>query len=280
MNYSSGRWSITPAVKNLLIINVLVFFAANVFEGSLGIDFNKTFGLHYYLADSFGVWQFVTFMFLHSGFSHVFFNMFAVYMFGRIIEQVCGTQKFLIYYFVTGIGSGIIQEVALYFDINPFIEAVDKLLSETTLENLQNFFYNEGAAFSSESAVALKSFITEYNSLCNTDLESATSLARKFLIEYQAMFIEAHVTIGASGAVFGVLLAFGMLFPNMVIMLLFPPIPIKAKYFVMAYGLLELFQGIANFSYDNVAHWAHLGGMLFGFFLIRHWRQGGNQSYY
>lgn len=280
MNYSSGRWSITPAVKNLLIINVLVFFAANVFEGSLGIDFNKTFGLHYYLADSFGVWQFVTFMFLHSGFSHVFFNMFAVYMFGRIIEQVWGTQKFLIYYFVTGIGSGIIQEVALYFDINPFIEAVDNLLSETTLENLQNFFYNEGAAFSSESAVALKSFITEYNSLCNTDLESATSLARKFLIEYQAMFIEAHVTIGASGAVFGVLLAFGMLFPNMVIMLLFPPIPIKAKYFVMAYGLLELFQGIANFSYDNVAHWAHLGGMLFGFFLIRHWRQGGNQSYY
>lgn len=280
MNYSSGRWSITPAVKNLLIINVLVFFAANVFEGSLGIDFNKTFGLHYYLADSFGVWQFVTFMFLHSGFSHVFFNMFAVYMFGRIIEQVWGTQKFLIYYFVTGIGSGIIQEIALYFDINPFIEAVDNLLSETTLENLQNFFYNEGAAFSSESAVALKSFITEYNSLCNTDLESATSLARKFLIEYQAMFIEAHVTIGASGAVFGVLLAFGMLFPNMVIMLLFPPIPIKAKYFVMAYGLLELFQGIANFSYDNVAHWAHLGGMLFGFFLIRHWRQGGNQSYY
>lgn len=280
MNYSSGRWSITPAVKNLLIINVLVFFAANVFEESLGIDFNKTFGLHYYLADSFGVWQFVTFMFLHSGFSHVFFNMFAVYMFGRIIEQVWGTQKFLIYYFVTGIGSGIIQEVALYFDINPFIEAVDNLLSETTLENLQNFFYNEGAAFSSESAVALKSFITEYNSLCNTDLESATSLARKFLIEYQAMFIEAHVTIGASGAVFGVLLAFGMLFPNMVIMLLFPPIPIKAKYFVMAYGLIELFQGIANFSYDNVAHWAHLGGMLFGFFLIRHWRQGGNQSYY
>lgn len=279
MNYSSGRWSITPAVKNLLIINVLVFLAANVFENSLGIDFNKTFGLHYYLAENFGVWQFVTFMFLHSGFSHVFFNMFAVYMFGRIIEQVWGTQRFLIYYFVTGIGSGIIQELALYFDINPFIVAVDNFLSDPSTANLQQFINNEGAAFSSASSVALSSFINEYNSLCNTDLESATALARKFIIEYQAMFIEAHVTIGASGAVFGVLLAFGMLFPNMTIMLLIPPIPIKAKYFVLGYGLIELFQGVANFSYDNVAHWAHLGGMLFGFFLIRHWRKTGEMPY-
>ncbi len=265
--------SITPAVKNLLIVNLLIYFGAIVMRNNLGIDLDLWFGLHYYQSDYFAPWQFITFMFLHGSLTHVFFNMFAVFMFGRTIEQVWGTQKFLIYYFVTGIGSGIIQQFALYFDISPFINGVDAFLSNPTTDSLQAFINNEGAAFSQTSALALQSFIDEYNNLINTNPDKATTLARDFLVEYQKMFIDAHNTIGASGAVFGLLLAFGMLFPNMVIMLMFPPIPLKAKYFVIGYGVLELFSGIANSQYDNVAHWAHLGGMLFGFFLIKKWKE-------
>ncbi len=264
--------SITPAVKNLLIINVLLYLLAVVMRSSMGIDLDAWFGLHYFQSNYFAPWQFITFMFMHGSFWHVFCNMFAVYMFGRTIEQVWGTPKFLIYYFVTGIGSGIVQQVALYFDIAPFIEAVDAYLSNQTTESLQNFI-DEHGAFSQASVYAMSTFTSKYNALAATSMTEANAYAREFIMEYQQLFIDAHNTIGASGAVFGLLLAFGMLFPNMVIWLMFPPIPLKAKYFVLGYGLLEFFSGIANTQYDNVAHWAHLGGMLFGFFLIRKWKE-------
>lgn len=267
-------FQLTPAVKNLLIINILVFGASVVFRSSLGVDLNDTFGLHYYLSDDFGAWQFITFMFMHGDLSHVFFNMFAVFMFGRTIEDYWGTKRFLIYYFATGIGSGIIQEVALFFDISPFIRAVDAYLSNPSTEALNDFFAANGP-FSTESIMAYRAFASEYNALLATDMSQAQALARGFMEEYQAMFIDAHVTIGASGAVFGILLAFGMLFPNQIIMLMIPPIPLKAKWFVLIYGLIELWGGIANSSADNVAHWAHLGGMLFGYFLIKKWKNNG-----
>ena len=122
-------------------------------------------------------------------------------------------------------------------------------------------------------AELVSGFVSSYNGLINGDPAAATSIAREFLVQYQEAYIDAHVTIGASGSVFGVLLAFGMLFPNMYLMLLIPPIPIKAKYFVIGYAVIELFMGVQNFAADNIAHWAHLGGMLFGFLLIKFWQK-------
>lgn len=275
MNRVSNPFQMSPVVKNLLIINALICLAYYVFKSTYGIDINKLFGLYYYQSGEFGIWQFVTFQFMHGGFEHLFFNMFAVFMFCRVLEDVWGAKKFLIYYLVTGIGSGIIQQVALYFDISPIFTAVDAYLSNPSTDALQAFF-SEYPAFSSESQNALNSFIYKYNAICNQDIVSANAMARDFLASYQTMFVDAHVTVGASGAVFGLLLAFGMLFPNQIIMLMIPPMPIKAKYFVIIYGAIELFAGIGSFGYDNVAHWAHLGGMLFGYFLIRKWKRNNN----
>lgn len=271
MSYMSSQWQLPPVVKNLLLINALIFLAHYVIDSTFGVDINDIFGLHYWISGEFGIWQFVTFQFMHGGFDHVFFNMFAVFMFGRVLESVWGAKRFLFYYLVTGIGSGVIQQFALYFDINPIFEAVNNCMTNLSTDSISAFL-REYAPFNMESAQLCNSFINEYNAVCHTNPMQAGALAREFLEKYQTMFVDAHVTVGASGAVFGLLLAFGMLFPNQVIMLLIPPIPIKAKYFVLIYGALELFAGIGSFGYDNVAHWAHLGGMLFGFFLIRKWR--------
>lgn len=261
----------TPAVKNLLIINVLFFAAAIVMQRSLNIDLDTYLGLHYVSARDFGLWQFVTFMFMHANISHIFFNMFALWMFGTAVEDALGTKRFVAYYMACGIGSGIIQELAVGFDLRPMIAAVDTLLNDPTTANIQDFLTTTVRVVSVESQQAITQFVSSYNSIAATDPAAAASMARDFAMKYQELYVNANVTVGASGAVFGILLAFGMIFPNLRIMLLFPPIPMKAKWFVLVYGLLELFGGIHGSDYDNVAHWAHLGGMLFGFVLLRLW---------
>lgn len=261
----------TPVVKNLLIINVLFFAATIVMQRSLGLDLENLLGLHYVRASDFGFWQLVTFVFMHANVSHLFFNMFALWMFGTAVEDAVGTKRFLAYYMACGIGSGIIQEIAVGIDLRPIIAAVDTLLSDTTTANIQEFLSTTIRIVSIESQQLVDTFIKEYNGTVGSDPMAAEVMAREFAIKYQDMYINANVTVGASGAVFGILLAFGMIYPNLRIMLLFPPIPMKAKWFVLVYGLLELFGGIHGSDYDNVAHWAHLGGMLFGFLLLRMW---------
>ncbi len=276
MNFrSSGFGGLTPVVKNLLVINVLVFFATYVLGSSMHISLNDLFGLRFFMADKFSPFQLITYMFLHADLSHIFFNMFAVFMFGRVLEQVWGGKRFLVFYLVTGIGAGLTHMVAQYFEVQPFIKAVDSCMSQSSHESLVAFLENYGKPYSFEAQRLLKGFIESYNQLAITNPEQALSLSREFLPQFEAEYLNAHVTVGASGAVFGILLAFGMLFPNVELMLLFPPIPIKAKYFVFIYGGIELFMGVKNFAFDNVAHWAHLGGMLFGFFLIRYWKNKG-----
>lgn len=275
MSYVSSPWQLPPVVKNLLIINALICLAYYVVRSTFGLDINDIFGMYYWQSEEFGIWQFVTFQFMHGGFEHMFFNMFAVFMFGRVLESVWGAKRFLKYYLITGIGSGLIQQVALYFDINPIFEAIDAYLSSPSTEGM-NVFLSQFPAFNYESAMALSDFTNRYNAIVNQDMVAANALAHDFLEQYSRMFVDAHITVGASGAVFGLLLAFGMLFPNQIIMLMIPPIPIKAKYFVIIYGAIELFAGIGSFGYDNVAHWAHLGGMLFGFFLIRRWKRNND----
>jgi len=254
MRYGASPFTgIPPVVKNLLIINVLFFFASIILYSTFGIRLEEYLGLHVPMADKFGPHQIITYMFMHSypGLSHLFFNMFALFMFGRMLETVWGSKRFLIYYMITGMGAAVIQIITQYIEIMPMLHDITTAMNNPSYENLKIFFHLEP----------------------NQTLSA--EIARESLMRFRTDYLNAHVTVGASGAVFGILLAFGMLFPNTRLMLLFPPIPIKAKYFVIMYGVAELFLGVTNFSLDNVAHFAHLGGMLFGFVMIKYWQKKG-----
>jgi len=276
MNYrSSFLGGIPPVVKNLLIINTLVFFATAVMQSSLGIDLNELAGMHFFLSKAFNPVQLVTYMFLHANLSHIFFNMFAVYMFGRVLEQVWGSKRFLIYYLVTGIGAGVMQQIVQYIELKPFLDAVDFYMQNPSHEDLVVLLRDYLHPASIEMVRGMQEFTRSYDQMAASDPQGALQMSLDFVSRFKVEYLNAFVTIGASGAVFGILLAFGMLFPNTVLMLLFPPIPIKAKYFVMIYGVMELFFGMGIFKADNVAHWAHLGGMLFGYFMIRYWQKKG-----
>lgn len=218
----------TPVTTNLIIINVLMLFASFVL-GARGYDLDNLLGLHYYDAPRYSPYQMLTYMFMHANLSHLFFNMFSLYMFGRLLEMVWGGGRFLIYYLVTGVGAAITQELAWRFGI-----------VETELARFQAL---------------------------DPDFSYAQLLAEA------PNYFNPLVTVGASGAVFGILLAFGMMFPNATLFLLFPPIPLKAKWLVIGYGVIELLAGVAGTTGDNVAHFAHLGGMLFGLVLILIWRK-------
>lgn len=211
--------NLPTVTRYLLIANFIVFFLT-AFLRRYGIDLNGLCGLHYITANSFHWWQPFTYMFLHADFSHIFFNMFAVWMFAPVIEQKWGARRFLIYYLVCGLGAVVIQEAVW--------------------------------------ALMLSNLATHY---------SAESVA-----QYAFMLN----TIGASGAVFGILFAFGWLFPDIPMFILFIPIPIRARVFVIIYALIELFAGlgsVAGITADHVAHFAHLGGMLFGWLLILYWKK-------
>lgn len=239
-NRSGFLSNIPPVTKNIIIINVLFFLATVVAERS-GLDLYKYLGLHYFTSSNFNPIQFITYMFMHGDFSHIFFNMFAVFMFGVTLEQVWGSKRYLIYYFITGIGAALIQELVCGIRIHD-------LMGHLPAEAM-DIVKKEGVKLIEQDKNYVDSMLGSLNALVNSP------------------------TVGASGSVFGILLAFGMLFPNSSIFVMFIPIPIKAKYFVIFYGLLELYLGFANHSGDNVAHFAHLGGMLFGFFLIKYWRK-------
>ncbi|MFO8001581.1 MAG: rhomboid family intramembrane serine protease [Marinilabilia sp.] len=275
---------LTPAVKNLLLINVIFYVASLVFFSTFGFRIEDHLGLHLPTSESFNPFQLVTYMFLHAYFSpasgiiffHLFFNMFALFMFGRMLETVWGPKRFLIYYFVTGIGAALIHLLTQYIEVMPVMNAITEYMNNASHENLQAFLDQYYEPRSMEMKQNYDQFAQSYNELLKSDPERAISLSKDFLVQYRKDFLNSFVTVGASGSVFGILLAFGMLFPNAQLMLLFPPIPIKAKYFVIIYGVIELFMGVRNFAMDNVAHWAHLGGMLFGFILIKYWKNKGN----
>ncbi|MCK4921419.1 MAG: rhomboid family intramembrane serine protease [Bacteroidales bacterium] len=233
-----------PVVKNLLIINGLMFLGLFGFESAFGIDLNRVLGLFYFKSPYFEPYQIVTHMFMHGSITHIFFNMFALWMFGRVLEQVWGSKRFLIYYFATGLGAASLHMLVNHITLAP---ALKQVIEAYGIENFDE---------------------TTINQLLNT----GTLIAQKVGI---GLYVP---TVGASGAVFGLLLAFGMLFPNTRLMLLFPPIPIKAKYFVMGYGAIELYLGLTQPG-SNVAHFAHLGGMLFGFLLIKYWKTNSSNFY-
>jgi len=220
--------NIPTMTKNLLIVNFLAFIATWVLERS-GIDLTSLLGLHFFLASDFHIYQFVTYMFLHGGLTHILFNMFALWMFGSVIERVWGPNKFIFYYIVCGVGAGVTQEIVQY--------------ANYVLEDLSAYQYiNAGGVQMTTDA-----------------------------------YINLWTTIGASGAVYAILLAFGMIFPNERLFIIPFPFPIKAKWLVVGYIAIELFSAMSGPG-DGVAHMAHLGGMLFGFLLIRYWQKHPDSS--
>ncbi len=264
-----------PVVKNLLIINGLFFLATIAVGNAFGIDLYRLLGLHFPGAHSFAPYQFITYMFMHGGFTHLFFNMFALWMFGNVLENVWGPKRFIIYYIVTGLGAALLHYAILYYQMLPTLRAVNVLLENPDHESLRVFFESDYFKVTSiEIQNSFRMFLRDYNALINEAPNEAMVRAINFLNQYKIDFLNAPVVVGASGAVFGILLAFGMLFPNSMIYLFFA-IPIKAKYFVMMYGAMELYFGIANRPGSNIAHFAHLGGMIFGFLLIRYWKSKG-----
>ena len=212
-----------PVVKNLIVINVLMYLITAI----TGNCMYENFALFYFKSPFFKPYQLVTHMFMHGGFTHILFNMYTLYIFGCVLERVWGSQKFLFYYFVTGIGAALLHMGVMYLQLRGYIAD-----------------FNAGDMFAQSSI--------------------------------QSILVTP--TVGASGAIYGLLLAYGMLFPDNIMQLIFPPVALKAKWFVIIFGALELLLGLSGRG-GNVAHFAHLGGMIFGFFLILYWKKN-NRMYY
>jgi membrane associated rhomboid family serine protease len=271
-------FSLLPTlVKNLLIINGLMFVAQIVAEKSFGVSLEDSLGLHYPASMAFKPWQFITYMFMHGNFGHLFFNMFALWMFGYALENIWGPRRFLIYYLVTGIGAALVHYLVIFITINPTVVLLNGLIAEPNAPAIFDFITQHTLQinqYSGDIYLQSQKFQEALQTLVyNPENRQALQIAHNFLVDYREYYISLPNVIGASGAVFGILLAFGMLFPNTLIFIYFL-FPIKAKYFVIIYGLIELFYGFTG-AESNVAHFAHLGGMIFGFFLILFWKKRG-----
>jgi membrane associated rhomboid family serine protease len=236
--YRPGGFGGLPIVtKNIIIVNVLMFVATLIAQ-TRGIDLTRYFGLHYHLATDFKPHQFITYIFMHGSVTHIFFNMFGVYIFGQVLEQVWGPKRYLIFYIVTGLGAALAQYIIMHFEIQGVLKVVNEEIASPHL----------------------------------SAAEKAEYINQKF--EY----LNRHVIVGASGSLFGLLGAFGMLFPNQRLYLYFL-FPVKAKWLVIAYGAFELFSGWRNDPMDNVAHFAHIGGLLVGVILVLLWRRDRRHFY-
>ena len=235
--------SIMPVTKHLLIINVLMWLATIVFQRAGIIDLERWLGLHFWKGSEFNLAQMFTYMFMHDtrSIAHIFCNMFSLWMFGSLLERVLGSKRYLIYYVVCGLGAALVQELVWQF-------------------SWQSILANNVTGPAASSVTEIIKAINEGHAAFTMD-----------------QFYNSLLTVGASGAVFGILLAFGMLFPNMPMYIIPIPFPIKAKWMVLGYGLFELFFGVSG-TMDNVAHFAHLGGMIAGIIMILYWRHNGTIS--
>ena len=260
---TSGLTDTPPVVKNLLYINILVFFLTFVLFRNNVDEIENLFALHYFKSDYFHWWQFVTHIFMHGGITHIFFNMFGLWMFGRVLEGVWGGLRFFVYYMVTGVGAALFYTFVNYLSYSA-IESAITAFANTPSPDLYGSIVQK---YFSSAYVANIDFINSWQS--NMGNQEFARIAVENL-QQGYMSLISTPTIGASGAIFGILLGFAMLFPNTPLYLFFIPIPIKAKYVVIGYGLIELFSGITQTA-SNIAHFAHLGGMLFGFILIKYW---------
>lgn len=261
-NYRPSGYRLLPEViKNILIINVIMYLAT-LFLQQKGIDLIDILGLHYFESEKFRIYQFITYMFMHDShdFRHILLNMFALYMFGSVVENVWGGKKFLTFYILTGLGAALAHYAIVYYQMQPSISFFNDYINSPDINKMYALVNSD--AYGS-------SFGADFRELLQSNPPQALTASVDFARQFKADLLNAPVVIGASGAVYGVLLAYGMLFPNSLLYLFFA-IPVKAKYVVILYGLIEVFSGISG--RDNVAHFAHLGGLLTGLIIILYWR--------
>lgn len=243
------RQPIPNVTKNLLIINGLFFLATIVF-GERGIDLGNILGAFYPESPNFQSWQIITHMFMHAPYpyiSHILFNMFALWMFGSTVENTLGPKKFLILYFAAGLGSFALFNFTNYLQIEQLKTVVEGMGVDVQamIQSLKvNNSFNNSFSLPNQS-------------------EEVKQLARYYI----------NNMVGASGAIYGILIAFGVLYPNAKLALLFFPVPVKAKYFIPALIAIEFYMGLQNYSWNPIAHFAHIGGALIGFLIVRHWKK-------
>ncbi len=255
------NFNITPVVRNLLLINVGIMLIQTLYP-----VLDHILGLHYLKSHYFLPFQFVTYMFAHGNFSHLLSNMLGLFFFGPLLEQVWGSKRFLFFYMFTGIGAGLIYTGIHYYEVSQIESAMSAFIQDPNPDALASFFRN----YASNLYDSNLNFINTY--AANPSDQNLIKNSVSFVKEIYRMNADTPM-VGASGAIFGILIAFAMLFPNTEMMLLFFPFPIKAKYFVAMYGAYELWAGVHQSPGDNVAHFAHLGGMLFGFILVQYWKK-------
>ena len=236
---------IPPIVKNLLIINVLFYLATMYFDSKGGTPLAFSLGAFYFDSQFFRPWQPITYMFMHRGLMHIFFNMFALYMFGAVLEVKWGTKKFIIFYLVTGLGALALQLAVQAFEVHQITGSIT---------NMVNIDFFKGTVQANVNGIT-QAQLSKLGDIYSTPM------------------------IGASGAIFGLLVAFGMLYPNAELFILFIPVPVKAKYIIPLYIVFELVLGVGQFAGDSVAHYAHLGGALIGFILVKLWKDKDDTFY-
>ncbi len=266
--YSPQGFKVLPTgVKNLLIVNVLFFFATWVLQSRGIADLNDSLALYFIGCDGFRPWQFITYMFMHGNFEHLFFNMFALWMFGYILENYWGTARFLLFYFVCGMGAGLLHSLIIWISSAPVLADINAFAANPSADAMVQLYAEH---FKGIINPAWLSEVSNGWRASAGGVDYAAISYDAFLQTYKERIIGIP-TVGASGAVYGILLAFGMMFPNERINLYFL-FPVKAKWFVAGYAVIELVTGILGTN-DGIAHFAHLGGMLFGLLLILYWRK-------
>lgn len=260
---------ITETVKQLIIINIIFFVASNYFVNTgLAYDY---LALHMPTSDKFQVWQLVTHMFMHGGLLHIFFNMFALFSFGVFLEHLWGTKKFLFFYFSCGLGAALLHLGVAYFQLQNVLEQVSYLnLSDSAIHQIINLDIYNAEDYNSF-------FLNEVNSIINGAGKTVALSPEAYQTLFYATELNHSAAVGASGAIYGVLVAFAFMFPNVELMLMFIPVPIKAKYFVPVLVAIDLYLGVTGKSIfgggGGVAHFAHVGGALIGFIMMWYWKK-------
>ncbi|WMJ75568.1 rhomboid family intramembrane serine protease [Cytophagaceae bacterium ABcell3] len=255
-------YNLTPIVKNLLLINIGVFILASML---IGDDAIFILGLKYFESPAFQPWQFLTHMFMHAGFGHLFGNMIGLFFFGPMLERTFGSQRFLVYYLICGLGASLIYMGFVWYEIGGLQDMVQTFLIDPDPALFQSIVneYVTGTA-----RIEYMNLADDFRN--NPDNTALIQETKRVVNRIYNSRINIPM-VGASGAVFGILMGFALIFPNTELFLLFFPFPIKAKYLVFFYGLYTLYAGIQRTPGDNIAHFAHLGGMIFAFILIKYW---------
>ena len=264
---------LTPVAKKLLIINAAIFFLSSAFR----LPLSEWFGLRVVFSEDFAPYQFITYMWLHASMWHLIGNMIAVLFFAPILESVWGPKRFLTFYLVCGIGAGLLYGAVDFAEKLPLKQDKEAYFENPTPEAFERFVLkHKSPAFNTDVLVeTIDDFYAKPESI------GSIGITKRYVQEIYDFYVSGPLgkMIGASGAVFGILFAFAFLFPNTEIFLLFPPIPVKAKYLVFFYALYELYSEINRIPGDNVAHLAHLGGMAIAFVLLKVWQRKSGSFY-